>query len=124
MEEGWVVSVFFGAFPDADLRLFAFLSRNCHPMTRLPPLYFFPPLSAPGDTLSGGGGGGSLPPDRLRSADSRPERSQPVRTSSGSASSAHAYRSAHPPWAVPAPSLPLLSLFLSLSFFSIRDPFF
>lgn len=119
MEEGWVVSVFFGAFPDADLRLFAFLSRNCHPVTRLPPSDFFPPsLSAPGDTLSGGGGGGSLAPDRLRSADSRPERSQPVRTSSGSASSAHAYRSAHPPWAVPAPSLPLLSL--SLSFISLH----
>eukprot|EP00064_Thunnus_orientalis_P012368 superscaffoldBa00001888_g12403 len=47
---------------------------------------------------------GSLPHDRLKRTDSRPEPSQPVRTSPESASSAHAYCSAHPPWAVPGSS--------------------
>lgn len=40
--------------------------------------------------------GGSLPHDRLKRTDSRPEPRQPVRTSPESASSAHAYCSAHP----------------------------
>ncbi|KAK2893835.1 hypothetical protein Q8A73_016319 [Channa argus] len=47
---------------------------------------------------------GNLPHDRLKRTDSRPEPSQPVRTSPESASSAHAYCSAHPPWAVPGSS--------------------
>lgn len=41
---------------------------------------------------------------RVKRADSRPEPRQPVRTSPESASSAHAYRSAPPPWADPGSS--------------------
>lgn len=82
----------------------------CLPFSELSPGDAFVPsvlsLSAPDDTLSGDV---RLPPDRLRRTDSRPERSQPVRTSSGSASSTHAYRSAHPPWAVPDSLSPSLS---------------
>ncbi|KAK1877968.1 Magnetosome protein MamS [Dissostichus eleginoides] len=61
--------------------------------------------------------GGSLPQDRLKRTAIRPEPSQPVRTSPESASSAHAYCSAPPPWAVPgaSPNCPSLSVLMAMS---------
>lgn len=62
---------------------------------------FFYPRYALEETLSVDG---CLPHERLKRTDCCPEPSQPVRTSPESASSAHAYCSAHPPWAVPGSS--------------------
>ncbi|KAM7371990.1 hypothetical protein PAMP_009190 [Pampus punctatissimus] len=82
-------------------------SSRCKLRTQSP-LAQAPSVSTLVETLSVDG---SLPHDRLKRTDSRPELSQPVRTSPESASSAHAYCSAHPPWAVPgsSPNSPPLS---------------
>lgn len=105
---GWrgrIVSFFFGAFPDAEVGLFAVFSRS-FPVTLL---LFFSSKHSSTRCVSVDG---SLPHSRLTRTDSRPEPSQPVRTSSESASSAHAYCSAPPPGAVPgfSPNSPPLSL--------------